>query len=340
MRTNVQLDHSQFITRLEPYQEKLDGEIDYVPVDHLVNFASVHQPDLPRNRVATLRLYQQRIELKANGYPPLKALQTIRGAVSYEFSRKSRRRLMNAFHAWQCPDNYKRYHVILTYPAIYSEDWHIWKDHLKAFKRKLEAVFGDLIQGYWRLELQKRGAPHYHLFIALPKGTITNRKLKNLVTKWWANIAHVGDQYEGKYATKVKVIHDDAMAALYISKYCAKIPDKPIAPKTDDYSTLGEIFDSEVAKFRENQVQQKSVGRHWGRIGKPNESPLFELSCDPSAQIHLKQVCAGWLKRINERYAERIENIQPYLSYNVYGIKGIALVLADFSLEKYLFHPR
>lgn len=327
MRSNVQFDNTKFITTLVPYQEKDEIPSEYVPVDVLVNNRVVFVPEKPIPDDANIRLYQSRIVVSKIGRPPEKALLKCRGVVSYDFSRKCRRRMMNAIHSIQWPDNYKRYHIILTYPAIYADDWHIWKDNLKAFKRKLQAVFGDSVVGYWRLELQKRGAPHYHLLIGLPKGMVTNRKLYALITQWWAAIAHLADQYQGKYATKVKVIYNDAMAVSYVSKYCAKVSrqSEPVEAETD--LCLSDQFERETAAFRDNQLQQKTIGRQWGRIGKPNEAPLFELNLSLEGQHLLKSIIIPILASWRSSFGAKLLNKPDTVSWQVYGIKGYALAL-------------
>lgn len=327
MRTNVQFDHADFITYPEIYQEKDGGVIEHLSVTKLVNFAVIHQPDLPRQQTATVRLYQSRITIQKTGIAPRNALLKVRGVVSNDFSRKSRRRLMDAFHSWQVPDGYKRYHIVLTYPAIYSPDWKVWKDNLKAFKRKIQNVFGDNLQGYWRLELQKRGAPHYHLLIALQKGAVTNKKLKKLVTKWWAAIAHSNDQYEGKYATQVKVIHNDKMAQNYVSKYVAKITPPDRESKESEQLSLSEQFEAGVSQFKSEQERQKTIGRHWGRMGKTNESPIAEFTLSELEQAQLRHVLAMWAWEINPRYADTIRDKPDWLSYQVYGIKAYAMLM-------------
>jgi hypothetical protein len=328
MRTNIQFDHAQFITKLEPYQEKDGSNVEYIVTDRLVNFASVHQPDLPRPIQSTFRLYQSRVEMKVCGYPPVKAMLVRRGVVAMAFSRKSRRRLMNAFHSWQCPSDFKRYHITLTYPGVYDQDWNVWKIHLKAIKRRLQAIFHE-IEGYWRLELQpKRKAPHYHLMVAIPKGVVTNKKLKTIITKEWAKIAHKGDQYEGKYATKVQVIHNDAMATLYISKYCAKMPpQKEKAADTKENADFAEQFERETIAFRHEQLVEKTIGRQWGRVGRPNEAPLAEMQCSVQDQDILRSVCAMWLEKIGSDFSDRVKYCPEYQSYQVYGLKGYAMML-------------
>lgn len=326
MRTNLQLTHSEFSTYLEPYQEKYGGLIEYVVNRKLVNFAVVHQPDLPKPVTATLNLYQFRLELKRAGYPPARALMFKRGKVNFDFSRKSRRRLMNAFHSWQVPEDWKRFHIILTYPAQYSDDWHVWKDHLKAFKRKLTAIFGKNIQGYWRLELQKRGAPHYHLFCAIPKGFVTNKKLKKIITKAWATIAHIEDQYQGRYATKVKSIMNDALAALYISKYCAKVADNSDAINPQFVPSNDTQFRPSQDELDALKTDDRTMGRHWGRIGKPNEQPIAVFTLPEMQQDIIKAIVVGWLQNVESTYAPRLQNKPSGRSWSVLGIKAYAML--------------
>lgn len=325
MRSNIQFDNAQFITKNYPYKESAEFPTEWIAVDKMVKLGNVFFPDKPIPSDANIRLYQSRIVISKIGRPPEKALLKVRGVVSYEFSRKCRRRMMNAIHSIQWPENCKRYHIILTYPASYPDDWRVWKDHLKDFKRKLKAVFGDSIVGYWRLELQRRGAPHYHLLVALPKGMVTNKRLYKLITQWWASIAHTSDQYQGKYATKVKVIYNDAMAQSYVSKYCAKVSPKRIAWPVRSDLTNDEYYELMTNGFIESQQAEKSIGRQWGRIGNPNEAPLFELNLSLSGQHLLKSVIIPILASWGSSFGAKLLHKPDTISWQVYGIKGYAL---------------
>lgn len=54
--------------------------------------------------------------------------------------------------------------VTLTYPKVYSEDSKIWKRDLHCFALRLRSRFPD-VSAIWKLEPQRRGAPHYHILI-------------------------------------------------------------------------------------------------------------------------------------------------------------------------------
>lgn len=88
-------------------------------------------------------------------------LTSKRGNVTV-FSSKSRKRLMNTL-AMVKRDNLPCF-VTLTYPAVYSDDPAVWKAHLDAFLKRLNRKFPN-VSGVWKLEPQKREAPHFHLLV-------------------------------------------------------------------------------------------------------------------------------------------------------------------------------
>lgn len=63
--------------------------------------------------------------------------------------------------------------VTLTYPG----DWltvvptgRRCKAHLQAFRRRYEKAWGESLMAVWKLEFQRRGAPHFHLLLVPPHG--------------------------------------------------------------------------------------------------------------------------------------------------------------------------
>ena len=78
------------------------------------------------------------------------------------FTKKSSKRLMNTLakvlrHVMPC-------FATLTYPAVYSDDPKVWKRHIDNFLKRLIRKFPNA-SGVYKLEPQKRGAPHFHLLI-------------------------------------------------------------------------------------------------------------------------------------------------------------------------------
>lgn len=58
-----------------------------------------------------------------------------------------------------------RAHLVLTYGASWPSDGHVLKRHLRALVQVLRR---RKCKGVWKLEFQKRGAPHFHILLDKP----------------------------------------------------------------------------------------------------------------------------------------------------------------------------
>lgn len=310
MRTNRRFQHdTEIITDYYPDTSSRLGSL--VPITKQITHttAATHVGEN-----ATLRIYQRRVEIKMPGVQPPHLQNTSRGVVSLDFEGKAKKRMMNALNEWRINPNHKAYFITLTYPAQWPKTWREWKQDLEAFRRKLLAVLPEC-EGFWRLELQKRGAPHYHLVITFRKGFITNKRLKKLVTSWWRDIAHSNDQYQGKYATRVDVMHQQSAVYKYISKYVNKSGGRPV----DDDGVILQDDDAHEAG---------TMGRHWGKIGKPSREPYAEFDMlGIDAIVELKAVVIGWLRGKKLRYADYLCGTPRTMSWDCVGIPGYALLL-------------
>ena len=72
--------------------------------------------------------------------------------------------------------------ISLTYPG----DWRRWvadgrtlERHRTALRRRWEREWGEPMAGVWVKEFQQRGAPHLHLYVALPKA-VTEGEMERL----------------------------------------------------------------------------------------------------------------------------------------------------------------
>jgi hypothetical protein len=75
--------------------------------------------------------------------------------------------------------------ISLTYPG----DWREWagsgpviRRHLDRLKRRWLHEWGEPICGVWVREFQKRGAPHWHLYVGLPEA-VTDEDYDQLVRR-------------------------------------------------------------------------------------------------------------------------------------------------------------
>jgi len=76
-----------------------------------------------------------------------------------DFSRASRYRLFRLLHSIRFSTIS---FVTLTYGETFPTDGRASKKHLKAYRRAFERRWGK-VRAIWRLELQKRTAPHFHI---------------------------------------------------------------------------------------------------------------------------------------------------------------------------------
>lgn len=187
-----------------------------------------------------------------------------RGWVDPTFSAGARRRMMRQLAMVKRPEVFDvPLFVTLTYPGK-EELWRPfnpvdWKRHLDTWGKRLERKF-EKSSAIWRLEPQKRGAPHYHLIIwgvwkgGKPNSKTAKRRWKRLlewISRSWWEVVGSGDRDHLKAGTNCQVVENVKKMFHYASKYLAKRGD-----------------DAWVETFG-------SVGRLWGVLGR-NRLPLAE----------------------------------------------------------------
>jgi hypothetical protein len=149
--------------------------------------------------------------------------------------------------------------LTLTYPGIWSPDPKQWKRNLDNVRAAVARHWGKT-EWVWKLEPQRRGAPHFHLLAYLPESITKDLKpFKNRKNckrwrgskltefrKWcddtWYRIVGSGDERHRRAGVQVQIA-SAAAAARYAGKYIGK-ECQFVDPET------GEIL---------------SPGRFWGR---------------------------------------------------------------------------
>lgn len=263
----------------------------------------VHIPPQPKqSQKLEARIYRNMLKVRVPGKHPEWLREIRRGAVSLDFAGKKRKRMLDKFNAWRfrCQN---AVFIHLTYPSEYPLNWRLWKLNLKEFKRLLMKRF-PAAEGMWKLELQKRGAPHFHIILDLRSRCRIDR-LRQWCDAAWARIAHQDDVYQGKYAVRVEPIFSIRHALNYAAKYCGKVQ---LAPLKDDQTplTAADLGDT--------------MGRQWGVIGKPDfsEGERFTLSRE-----HLTLLQMSLAKQLKLRGAKGWRALaRPAFhgSFTVYGI--------------------
>jgi hypothetical protein len=223
------------------------------------------------------------------------------------FSDASRRNLIQKMAKWNLNDLYG-YFITLTYPRVYAEDWRIWKRDLDTLFKRLERKYPELVGCCWRVEFQRRGAPHFHLI------AVCNKACQNLVlfrlqiAEMWAEIVTDGYLKSGgdmiayaperekhlRAGTGIEAIQGRKQLMAYVSKYLAKV-DQANAPS--------------------------EWGRSWGFRninGELDFSPVEIIELDYCEAVQLKRCIRKWLRsRGRVRYANML-NMRA--SYSVLGL--------------------
>jgi len=131
------------------------------------------------------------------------------------FSKGSRRRLMRLFASLNQRISPPIF-ITLTYPAEWPEEPWVWKRHLDTFcKRVLRRWPRAAI--IWRLEFQRRGAPHFHLLVFnvrfIPKEWLSSA---------WNEVVRGGREHRAA-GTRVERVRSWKGVFSYVSKYMAKV---------------------------------------------------------------------------------------------------------------------
>src|SRR5215203_4837038 len=146
------------------------------------------------------------------------------------FSRASRRNLLrrlasinrSAFRAFKG----RLISITLTYPHEYPEDPELCKNHLKALRKRLQRKFGEFT-GFWKLDIQERGAWHFHLllFVGLSIGPIG--ELRRFISSSWYEVTGKISEGHLRAGTRVEPVKRWREATSYVERYMAKPEEFP-----------------------------------------------------------------------------------------------------------------
>lgn len=142
-----------------------------------------------------------------------------------EFSRQSRRRMQQLLNSIDQARALVPILITLTYHNEWPEDPKAWKDHLEAFRKRLERRYGKF-SALWRLEYQRRGAPHFHLLCFF--WTHQGRKgllpfLQDEVGGMWWEVTGRTSQEHLQAGTRCEMPRSWKGANVYLSKYMTKL---------------------------------------------------------------------------------------------------------------------
>lgn len=220
----------------------------------------------------------------------------IRGRVS-GFSAASRRRLMR-FMAKLRTDCLPVF-VTLTYPGEFPVDYRRWKYDLRKFAQRFSYHFPQAAF-IWRLEPQKRGAPHFHLLIY---GVDYTSDFASWCASSWYRVVASGDPKHLEWGSNVQPVRSQRGVRFYVGKYIAK---KQVEPDSTS---------SEVSSSGNEVVDWSQVGRWWGvRAGSnlPFSSAIGASGLDGHVAQRVMRVMRGFLRSRTFRISGLLKSLTMF----------------------------
>ena len=176
----------------------------------------------------------------------------------------------------------------LTYPGDWlavAPDGKAVKKHLRAFLERWFRTWGTRLTGCWKLEFQRRGAPHIHIFTMVPARLTADGLTfaKWLSAAWAATVAHPDpEEFRRHVAAGTRVNYaeglrsrDPRRIAVYFSKHG---------------TFSAKDYQNEVPA--QWQAPGKGPGRFWGYWGL--ERCTVEVEIDPAAALSAARVMRRW----------------------------------------------
>lgn len=177
--------------------------------------------------------------------------------------------------------------LTLTYPG----DWLTVaptgaevKRHLKAFRKRYQRAWGEQLRCVWKLEFQRRGAPHFHLLVVPPHGEVDGLGFRAWVSQAWADIvAHPDlEQYRRHVLAGTGVDYAEGLKA--------KDPKRVAVYFLKHGQFRAKEYQHEVPE--EWQEPGKGPGRFWGYWGLEKVTRIVEL--DQDVATHAGRTLRRW----------------------------------------------
>ncbi|WP_285509918.1 hypothetical protein [Actinokineospora sp. NBRC 105648] len=89
--------------------------------------------------------------------------------------------------------------MTVTYPGkweIVAPNGRAVKAHMKRLRKRYERQWGEKLRCLWKLEFQRRGAPHVHFLMVPPHGMAGSRNFREWLSWVWADIVAHPDPVE------------------------------------------------------------------------------------------------------------------------------------------------
>jgi hypothetical protein len=209
------------------------------------------------------------------------------GRVISEWSRKSRAAMCRTFAELDYTPLVECGRVPAMVTLTYPGDWECVapdgasvKRHMVLWRKRFHREWGEPARYIWKLEFQRRGAPHIHLWMAPPHGVgRSGRKFRDWLSQEWSDIvAHPDPEQRARHVvagTAVDILNglracDPKRLAIYFTKH----------------SSPNHLGDKEYQHIIPEswRVPGRGPGRFWGAYGLKRATATIEVT----KEVYLK----------------------------------------------------
>lgn len=217
------------------------------------------------------------------------------GRVITEWSRKSRAAMCRTFAELDYTPLVESGRVPAMVTLTYPGDWELVapdgasvKRHMVLWRKRFQREWGEPARYIWKLEFQRRGAPHIHLWMAPPQSVgRTGRTFWNWLSEEWADIvAHPDPEQRARHVlagTAVDILNglracDPKRLAIYFTKH----------------SSPNRLGDKEYQHMVPEPWRRPGhgPGRFWGVHGLERATAVVELAQD--AYVTARRMIRRW----------------------------------------------
>lgn len=217
------------------------------------------------------------------------------GRVITEWSRKSRSSMCRTFaeldYAPLVESGRVPAMVTLTYPGdweIVAPDGASVKRHMVLWRKRFQREYGEPVRCIWKLEFQRRGAPHIHLWMAPPMTPgRSGRSFAQWLSETWAQVV---DHPEAEQ----KARHRLAGTAIDVRNGLKACDPKRLAIYFAKHSSPNLHGDKDYQHIVPELWQQpgRGPGRFWGVYGLRKAITVVEVAQD--AYLTARRIVRRW----------------------------------------------
>lgn len=217
------------------------------------------------------------------------------GAVITEWSRKSRSAMCRTFAELDYSPLVESGRVpamiTLTYPGeweVVAPDGASVKRHMVLWRKRFQREYGEPARYIWKLEFQRRGAPHVHLWMAPPISPgRSGRTFAQWLSEIWTQIVDHPDQEQ-------KSRHRLAGTAIDVRNGLKACDPKRLAIYFTKHSSPNLHGDKEYQHIVPELWQQpgRGPGRFWGVYGLKKAIAVVEVAQD--AYLAVRRIVRRW----------------------------------------------